>query len=94
MTWAQTFEVRVRRRGQGQRGIGSVMVDAATPDVAEVGWGKAAWVSTIGVALLIALVGIAFLVILILSSMRYVLCLILCSTAPMASSRAVYSLSK
>jgi len=45
------------------------MGDAAA-DVTEIGWGKAAWVSSIAVALLITVVGIALFAILILSSMR------------------------
>jgi len=44
------------------------MGDAAA-DVTEIGWGEAAWVSSIAVALLITVVGIALFAILILSSM-------------------------
>ena len=35
-----------------------------------VGWGDAAWISSIGIALVIVAVGIAFFVILILTSIR------------------------
>lgn len=48
------------------------MGDAAA-DVTEIGWGEAAWVSSIAVALLITVVGIALFAILILSSMRSLL---------------------